>query len=161
MYDSKFIYQDYTDGRFYRRGYAVDGDNVALGDDSVEVFSEWLSKEEKDALETLKAEYAVLKKFREDYDAAEVKANKDAIFAREEFAVLSENEAFAALKKDMDNFTAEEIEAKAKQIFADHVISNGQFALNKGETKKETKKIGFNYAEKSKKAQAYAGLFDE
>lgn len=161
VYDNKFIYQDYTDGRFYRRGYSVDGDNVALGDDSVEVFSEWLSKEEKDALETLKAEYAVLKKFRDDYEAAEVKANKDAIFEREEFAVLSENEAFAALKNDMDNFTVEEIESKAKQIFADHVISNGQFALNKGEVKKETKKIGFNYSEKSKKAQAYAGLFDE
>lgn len=162
VYDSKFIYQDYNDGKFYRRGYSKDGDNISLGEDSVEVFSEWLSKDEKDALETLKAEYAVLKKFRDDYDAAEVKAKKDEIFERAEYEVLSENEAFAALKKDMDNFTVEEIESKAKQIFADHVISNGQFALNKGEVENKTKKIGFNFAEKkSKKAQAYAGLFDE
>lgn len=161
VYDSKFIYQDCTDGRYYRRGYSKDGDNVALDEDSVEVFNEWLSKDEKDALETLKAEYAILKKFRDEYDAAELKAKKDEIFGREEFEVLSDNEAFAALKKDMDNFTVEEIESKAKQIFADHVISNGQFALNKGEVEHKTKKIGFNFAEKSKKAQAYAGLFDE
>lgn len=161
VYDGKFVYQDYTNGSFYRRGYSVDGDNIALGEDSVEVFSEWLSKEEKDALETLKAEYAILKKFRDEYDAAALKADKEAIFGREEYAVLSENEAFVALKKDMDNFTVEEIESKAKQIFADHVISQGQFALNKGEAEKKTNKIGFNFTEKSKKAQAYAGLFDE
>ena len=161
VYDNKFIYQDYTNGSFYRRGYSVDGDNVSLGDDSVEVFSEWLSKEEKDALETLKAEYSVLKKFRDDYDATELKAKKDAIFENEAYAVLSENEAFAELQKNMDNFTVEEIESKAKQIFADHVISNGQFTLNKGEVENKTKKIGFNFKEKSKKAQAYAGLFDE
>lgn len=162
VYDNKFIYEDYVAGSFYRRGYSVDGDNVALGDDSVEVFSEWLSKEEKDALETLKADYAILKKFRDDYDVAELRIQKDAIFNRDEFAILVENEAFAALKNDMDNFTVEEIEAKVKQIFADHVISQGQFTLNKGEeTITPVKKIGFNFTEKSKKAQAYGGLFDE
>lgn len=161
VFDSKFIYQDYTDGRFYRRGYSIDGDNVALGEEITEVFSEWLSQEEKDALATLKAEYAILKKFRDDYDAAEIKAKKDSIFARVEFEVLADNEAFTALKADMDKFTVEEIEFKAKQIFADHVISNGQFALNKSEVETQTKKIGFNYEKKSSKAQAYAGLFDE
>lgn len=162
VYESKFIYQDYTTGSFYRRGYTVDGDNVALGEDSVEVFSEWLSKDEKDALETLKADYSILKKFRDDCDAEALRATKNAIFGREEFAILTENEEFIALQKDMDNFTVEEIEAKVKQIFADHVISQGQFALKKGEeTTQPVKKIGFNFTEKSKKAQAYGGLFDE
>ena len=161
VYDNKFIYEDYTTGSFYRRGYAIDGDNVSLGDDSVEVFSEWLSKEEKDALETLKADYAVLKSFKDNYDATELKTQKDEIFGREEFAVLFENDAFVALKADMDNFTVEEIESKVKQIFADHVIANGQFALSKPEGEKKTNKIGFNFTEKSKKAQAYGGLFDE
>ena len=77
--------------------------------------------------------------------SAELKAKKDEIFGREEFEVLSENEAFAELKNDMDNLTVEEIESRAKQIFADHVIANGQFALNKGEVENKTKKIGFNF----------------
>lgn len=161
VYDNKFIYEDYTTGSFYRRGYAIDGENVTLGDESVEVFSEWLSKEEKDALETLKADYAVLKSFKDNYDATELKAQKDEIFGREEFAVLAENDAFIALKADMDNFTVEEIESKAKQIFADHVIANGQFAMKKNEGEKKPTKIGFDFAEKSKKSQAYGGLFDE
>nr|AMP53419.1 hypothetical protein [uncultured bacterium] len=38
-YDNSFIYQSWENGRFYKRGYSVDGDNVALGDDIVEVFS--------------------------------------------------------------------------------------------------------------------------
>ena len=57
--------------------------------------------------------------------------------------------------------TVEEIESKAKQIFADHVISNGQFALKKSEVEKKTNKIGFNFTEKSKKAEAYADLFGD
>lgn len=161
VYDSKFIYHDYTNGSFYRRGYSIDGENVSLGDESVEVFSEWLSKEEKDALETLKADYAVLKSFKDNYDATELKAKKDEIFGREEFSVLADNEAFIALKNDMDNFTIEEIESKAKQIFADHVIANGQFAMKKHDSETQTTKIGFNFTEKSKKAQAYGGLFDD
>jgi hypothetical protein len=161
VYDSKFIYQDDTDCRFYRRGYNKDGDNVSLSDDTVEVFNEWLSKDEKDALDTLKSDYAALKAFKDNYDAAELKALKDAIFGREEFSVLAENEAFIELQNAMDNFTVEEIESKAKQIFADHVIKNGQFAMNKTAEPKESNKIGFNYTESSKKNSAYGGLFDD
>ena len=161
VYDSKFIYQDYTDGRFYRRGYSKDGDNISLSDDTVEVFNEWLSKDEKDALDTLKSDYAALKAFKDNYDATELKAQKDAIFGREEFSVLAEDEAFIELKNTMDNFTVEEIESKAKQIFADHVIKNGQFAMNNDAEPKQSKKIGFNYTESSKKKSAYGGLFDE
>ena len=161
VYDSKFIYQDCMEGKFYRRGYSRDGDNISLNDDAVEVFSEWLSKEEEDAIEALKADYAALKDFKDNFDATELKAQKDAIFGREEFSVLAENEAFVELKKNMDNFTVEEIESKAKQIFADHVIKNGQFAMNKNAEPKKPNKIGFNFSEDSKKSSAYGGLFEE
>ena len=40
VFDDKFIYQDYTEGKFYRRGYSKDGENVTLGEDKVEVFNE-------------------------------------------------------------------------------------------------------------------------
>ena len=65
VYDNKFIYEDYEEYKFFRQGYSKDGDNIALDGEPVEVFNEWLSKEEKDALETLKADYSVLKEFKD------------------------------------------------------------------------------------------------
>lgn len=166
VYDNKFIYQDYQENKFYRQGYTKDGDNVALDDNKVEVFNEWLSKDERDALDTLKADYSALevkynelKEFKDNYEAAELKEKKDAVFARAEYAVLSDNEAFKALVADAENFSVEEIEVKAKSIFADHIINVGEFSVQSEVNKPN--KLGFNFAEKeNKKKKAYGGLFD-
>lgn len=161
VYESKFIYQDCTDGRFYRRNYSVDGDNVALGDESTEVFSEWLSKEEKDALETLKAEYAALKKFRDDYDAATIKAEKDEIFNYEKYSVLDGNEKFKQLKEDSEKFSVDEIKDKCKIIFAEHVMESGEYSATTNHRENKSNKIGFNFKEKPAKKEAYSGLFKD
>ena len=161
VYDGYFYYEDWMSNDAFKQNYKMRKDVISFSGDPVPVFREFVTQEEKDELESMRKNYAMLKEFKDNYDAAELKANKDAIFGREEFEVLGENENFIELKNNMDNFSVEEIESKVKQIFADHVISNGQFALNKGEVENKTKKIGFNFKEKSKKAQAYAGLFDE
>ena len=159
-YNDSFIYQDGEDGRFYKRGYSIDGDNVALGEDKVQVFSEWLTQEEKDAIAALKADYAKLKEFKDSFDASELKAKKDAIFAREEYAVLGDDEAFAELKENADKYSIDEIEEKAKVIFADYVVKKGQFSLeNKGE-KKPISKVGINFNKPTKK-KAYGNLFND
>ena len=166
VYDNKFIYQDYQENKFYRRGYTKDGDNVALDDNRVEVFNEWLSKDEKDALDTLKADYSALevkynelKEFKDNYDAAELKANKDAVFARDAYAVLADDEAFKALITDADKYSVEEIETRAKAIFADHVIKAGEFSAQTETNKPHT--LGLNFSEKeTKKKKAYGSLFD-
>ena len=166
VYDNKFIYQDYTEGKFYRQDYSKDGDSVSLGENKVEVFNEWLSKEERNALETLKADYAALetqydelKAFKDNYDAAELKAQKDAIFARDEYAVLVDDEAFKTLVAEADKYSVEEVESKSKAIFADHVIKMGTFSA-KSDDEKKSKTLGFDFSEKTaKKKSAYGNLF--
>lgn len=159
-YNDSFIYQDGEDGRFYKRGYSIDGDNVALGEDKVQVFSEWLTQEEKDAIAALKADYAKLKEFKDSFDASELKAKKDEIFAREEYAVLGDDETFAELKANADKYSIDEIEEKAKVIFADYVVKKGQFSFeNKGE-KKPISKVGINFNKPTKK-KAYGNLFND
>ena len=166
VYDNKFIYQDYTEGKFYRQDYSKDGDSVSLGENKVEVFNEWLSKEERSALETLKADYAALeteydelKAFKDNYDAAELKAQKDAIFARDEYAVLVDDEAFKTLVAEADKYSVEEVESKSKAIFADHVIKMGTFSA-KSDDEKKSKTLGFDFSEKTaKKKSAYGNLF--
>ena len=157
VFDDKFIYHDGMEDKFYRQDYTKDGDNVALGENKVEVFSEWLSKAEKDALDALKADYAILKEFKNNYDAAEIKAKKDEIFAREEYSVLAEDEAFKSLIDDSINFSVEEVEAKAKAIFADHVIKTGEFSAKTENG--STKTLGLNFNKKESKKGPYGNLF--
>jgi len=120
VYESKFIYQEYNDGKFYRRGYSVDGENVSLGDGAVEVFNEWLSKDEKDALDALKADYSALKEFKDNYDANQLKAQKNEVFSREEYAEIAESDGFKDLVSSMDKYSVEELEVKCDLLFAAH-----------------------------------------
>jgi len=161
VYDDKFIYQDYMEGKFYRQDYSKDGENVALGENKVEVFNEWLSKAEKDALDALKADYTALKEFKNNYDVAELKAQKDAIFAREEYSSIVETKAFKKLIEDSANYTLEECEQKANKILDDCNDYIANFAAKNNETNKP-KTLGLNFnAKPSKKKTAYGGLFDK
>ena len=160
VFDDKFIYQDYMENKFYRRGYSKDGDNVALNENKVEVFNEWLSQAEKDALDALKADYAALKSFKETYDASVLKTQKTEILDKVEYECLAENADFAQLRADMDNYSVEEISTKADLIFAAHMKSNMEFSA-KPDDKKKPKVIGFGVDTKNeKKKKAYGKLFD-
>ena len=160
VFDDKFIYQDYMENKFYRRGYSKDGENVALDENKVEVFNEWLSQAEKEALDALKADYAVLKAFKETYDASVVKAQKTEVFDKTEYECLAENVEFAQLRADMDKFSVEEISTKADLIFAAHMKSKMEFSV-KNEGKKKPAVLGFSAGtNKEKKKKAYGNLFD-
>ena len=164
VFDNYFVMQDWYNNRIYKQGYAVDGEDVSLDGDRVEVFEILVTKDEKDALDALKENYSALevkynelKEFKDNYDAAELKTQKDSIFAREAYAVLAEDEAFKALVQDAEKFSVEEVEAKAKAIFADHVIKTGEFSTNKEEN--TTKTLRFNFNKKESKKGPYGNLF--
>ena len=157
VYDNKFVYQDYSDGKYYRRGYTKDGDNVSLMDNRIEVFNEWLSKEEKDALDTLKADYAELKSFKENYEAAQVKAQKDEVFAKKSYEKLAGVEAFEELKKNAENFSLDEVINKAKIIYADFME---KAEVPEEESKKSPRVIGVSFNQKEKTKKAYGNLFN-
>ena len=159
VFDDKFIYQDYLEDKFYRQDYSKNGDNVALGENKVEVFNEWLSKAEKDALDALKSDYSVLKEFKDNYDAAELKAQKDAIFAKAEYECLAENEEFIALQADAEKYSVEEISMKADLIFAAHMKSTMEFSANTENVAKPNV-IGFNFNGKEKTKKPYGNLFN-
>ncbi len=164
VFDNYFVMQDWYNNKIYKQGYAVDGEDVALEGDRVEVFEILVTKDEKDALDALKenysaleVEYNKLKEFKDNYDASELKSKKDAIFSREEYSVLAEDDAFKALIADAETFSVEEVESKAKSIFADYVIKTGEFS-SKNENSK-TKTLGFNFNKKESKKGPYGNLF--
>lgn len=161
VYNNSMIYSSWDEGKYYKRGYSVDGDNIALDAEKVEVFSEWLTQSEKDALVALKQSYAELKQFKDQYDADQTRAAKDAIFNRKEYTVLAKDLKFIELKNNAINYSIDEIEAKCKAIFADHVIANGKFALRNDESERTiTNKVGLNF-NKPEKKKAYGNLFKD
>ena len=166
VYDDYFIFENWDGNKLYKQSYSVDGDNEALSGDRQEVFKMILTESEKLAIEkmredyaSLEAKYNELKTFKDNYDAAELKAKKDAIFARSEYSVLAENEAFKTLVADAEKYSVDEVEAKAKAIFADYVINTGAFSTkDNGENK--PKVLGFNFNKKEDKKSPYGNLFN-
>ena len=166
VYDDYFIFENWDGNKMYKQSYSVEEDNVALSGDRQEVFKMILTESEKLAIEkmredyaSLEAKYNELKTFKDNYDAAELKAKKDAIFARSEYSVLAEDEAFKTLITDAEKFSVDEVEAKAKAIFADYVIKTGAFSTkDNGENK--PKVLGFNFNKKEDKKSPYGNLFN-
>ena len=165
VYDDYFIFENWDGNKLYKQSYSIDGDNVTLSGDRQEMFKMILTESEKLAIDkmredysALEAKYNELKTFKDNYDAAELKAKKDAIFARSEYSVLAEDEAFKALVSDAEKYSVDEVEAKAKAIFADYVIKTGTFSA-KDDGEKKPKVLGFNFNKKETKSGPYGNLF--
>ena len=165
VYDDYFIFENWDGNKLYKQSYSIDGDNVTLSGDRQEVFKMILTESEKLAIDkmredysALEAKYNELKTFKDNYEAAELKAKKDAVFARSEYSVLAEDEAFKALVSDAEKYSVDEVEAKAKAIFADYVIKTGTFSA-KDDGEKKPKVLGFNFNKKESKSGPYGNLF--
>ena len=165
VYDDYFVYENWSGEKIYKQSYTVDGDNVVFSGDRQEVFKMILTESEKLAIEKMREDYSALeikynelKEFKEQYDAAEIKAEKDAIFASAEYVEIRESEEFQALSADADKYSVDEIKVKADLIFAASMKKKFNFKVEKPEIKNS---VSININEKPKEKQAYAGLFDE
>ena len=165
VYDNYFIMHGWINNKLYKVGYSVDGENVSLEGERQEVFEMILTESEKLAIEKMREDYSALeeeynelKAFKDNYDAAELKAQKDAIFAKAEYECLAENEEFATLKADAEKYSVEEISTKADLLFAAHMKSTMDFS-EKSEEVVKPKAIGFNFNTKENKRKPYGNLF--
>ena len=159
---------DYWNGKAYKQSYSREGDNFALVGDRVEVFANWLTKEEESSLNEMRANYASLVQFKADTENAELHAQREAILYDAKYSVLAEkdendaykNEAYAKLVSDMDNYSLTDLEKELKSVFADHITNGGQFAYaGEKENKSVTKKLFGNST--SKKQSRYGNLFNK
>ena len=162
VYDDYFVMQGWYNGKFYKQGYSIDGENVSLDGERTELFQMLLTESEKLAVDKLRGDYAELeakynelKTFKDNYDAAEIKAKKDSIFADEAYNDIRESDDFKALMNDAENYSVEEIQNKCDLLFAANE-KKIKFAANKN----KSHSISFNFSKKEdKKASAYGNLF--
>ena len=166
VYDSYFIMQGWINNKLYKLGYTVDGENVSLEGDRQEMFEMILTESEKLAIDKMREDYAALesqynalKEFKDNFDASELKAKKDAIFAREEYSVLAEDKAFNELKENAEKYSVDELDVKADVIFAKYIKAKGEFSATNGVKKPQV--IGFASTQKEEEVKPYGNLFDK
>ena len=160
VYDKYFYYCDYFSGDAFKQAYKVRKDVVSFSGDPEPVFTEFVTQAERDELEKLRKDYAELKEFKENAEANQLQAQKDAVFARDEFASIKETKSFKSLVENSKDYSIEECEQRAKDILEDF----NSFAVNfsaQDEVKK-SKVLGFNYGKDSaKKSRPYGNLFSD
>lgn len=163
VYDDYFIMQGWIYGKFYKQGYAIDGENVSLEGERTELFQMLLTESEKLAVDKLRGDYAdleakynELKTFKDNYDAAEQKAAKDTIFADEAYESIRESDEFKTLMSDAEKYSVEDIQNKCDLLFAAS-IKKTQFAAKDN----KAHSLGFNFSKKEDKKSAYGNLFDK
>lgn len=160
VYDGYFYYADYFTDDVYKQAYKVRKDVVSFNGDPERVYREFVTQSERDELENMRKNYAELVQFKADTEAAQLQAQKDAIFAKEEFANIVETKAFKKLVENSHNYTLEECEQRANDILDDcndYVIN---FAA-KDNGKKKPKVIGFADSNKPEKEKPYGDIFDD
>ena len=163
VYDNYFYMQGWFTNKIYKLGYSVDGENVALEGDRQEMFELIVSESEKMAVEkmredyaSLEAKYNELKSFKDQYDADQVKAEKDAVFASAEYDEIRESDEFKHLVNESEKYAVDELKVKADLLFA--ASMKKKFSFEAKPEKKNSVSMNFN-AEPDKKKQAYGGLF--
>ena len=159
VYDGYFYYADFFTGDAYKQAYKVRKDVVSFNGDPERVYREFVTQAERDELENMRKNYAELKAFKEDVEAKELKAQKDAVFEKAEYECLVGDDAFNELKNNADNYSVEELQTKADLCFASYVKAVGTFSA-KNETKK-TKTLPMNFNENKEDKRPYGNLFEK
>lgn len=183
-YPEYVIMQDSETGTYSKQNYTITEDEkIELVDSPVQVYPTFLTKEEEDALEQIKQDNATLTEEKTDleqknadleaekanleaektdleqkvtkYEKAEETAQKEAVFAKEEYADYLDTDEFKEVKANMDNYTVEELSDKCDLAFAKCVKKVGfakkdstriQFAAAKSRQSKGTGRYGSTFA---------------
>lgn len=167
VYDNYFYMQGWINGKIYKQNYSINEANVSLEGERQEMFEIIVSESEKIAIDqmrnnysVLEAQYNELKAFKDEYDAAKIKSQKDEIFGKEEYECLKETDGFKQLVEDADKYSVEEISVKADLLFAAYIKSTGEFSMKKQEVKPIAMTFGVTTVDESNK-KPYGNLFDD
>lgn len=109
----------------YRQTYSIENDVVTLTGDREEVFSVWMTADERAEFENMKANYSSIVDKLNKY---EDEPNKINVLASEDYASIADNAEFIELAKQENHFdlTVEEVTAKADAILL-NAVKQGQF----------------------------------
>jgi hypothetical protein len=130
VYNDKFEYTNWDGTKIYRQHYKSENDLVEFDGERIEVFQERLTKEEKDALDKMRAEFSEIKaenaeltKFKAEVLQAQREQEESAIFSKYDELIDVEDEAYSEIKKNKANFTIEQLKKEIAFIYAEKKIT--------------------------------------
>ena len=131
-YEDKVIYQTWAEGawRNYGQKYVKNGDELSLDGEPYEVFSMWLTEDEKAFVEVARANYSAVSEELEKYKS---EPEKMEIFESSEWEIISDTKEFNDLKLQENHFSLskDEITEQLNSMLLEFVKKGTKTAFSK------------------------------
>lgn len=159
VYDKYVVMVDYWTGKAYKQTYKVRNGSYSLTGDRVEVYARYLTKEEDQALDDMRSNYAAMESKLNHYIQEEEKTLKEDLLKSDDYKLIREEESFISLKDSINDYSLEELKSECDKLLLEFVKSGSTFASNNSQTDKRNKvNIG---AKKEKTYSPYGTLFND
>ena len=162
VYDSYVIMQDWCSGRYFKQSYMDENDTYTLTGDRVEVYAEFVTKDELNELNDMRSNYSTVVNELNQYKYNEEFADKMTVFEDEAYTDYLETDEFKTLmsKETVDKYSKEELAEKADAILGKFVKSTKTFSYTENKTKKPIASVKvFSDVNKTRKPSRYGDLF--
>ena len=162
VYDSYVIMQDWCSGRYFKQSYMDENDTYTLTGDRVEVYAEFVTKDELNELNDMRSNYSTIVNELNQYKYNEEFADKMTVFEDEAYTDYLETDEFKALmsKETVDKYSKEELAEKADAALGKFVKSTKTFSYTENKTKKPIASVKvFSDVNKTRKPSRYGDLF--
>lgn len=119
--DNYLIMSSYRNGD-YKQSYAKDeDDNFSLTGDRIEVFRQWVTADERKALELMRKTYAEMESKLQDYELKEENEKKNALMNSDDYSAIFDTDEYKTLKTSdskatFDSMTSDDLEKKLDSI---------------------------------------------
>ena len=155
-------FHDWWSNKHYRQSYSVKKDVYSLKGDRIETFVSFLSADEKNALEQMKANYSSIEEKLQQYESEPEKLE---VLASEEYSQIKDTDAYKELAKRDTYFSMskDELVEKLDQCLLEFAKHN---KIEFSATEPEKKSVGIKkFANPDKRAtkgsSRYGGLFNK
>ncbi len=162
VYDSYVIMQDWCSGRYFKQSYMDENDTYTLTGDRIEVYAEFVTKDELNELNDMRSNYSTIVNELNQYKYNEEFADKMTVFEDEAYTDYLETDEFKALmsKETVDKYSKEELAEKADATLGKFVKSTKTFSYTENKTKKPIASVKvFSDVNKTRKPSRYGDLF--
>ena len=151
---SYVIMESWCTGRAYKQSFERNGDEYSLVGERVEVFSVWVTEEEKTQLESMKNSYDSMVAKLQNYENEPAKME---VLNGDEYAGVRESEEFEALMAPEAHFelSVDEVKSKADSILLNAAKNN---ALNFAAQNVQTTRKAFQF-KANKGSGRYGNMF--
>ncbi len=160
-FDDYAIVQSWMESKFYKVKYSKNENGVTIDPNFVEVYSVFVTAEEKTELDNMRANYSALetevgelRNYKTDIETANRNAALESLFAKFDDK-LAECEEYSTLKTDNSNYSVDEIEEKCYAMLG---RIHSTFAADKNDV--VINRVSFSYHGDNVERKPYGGLFE-